>query len=101
MPNSFADAEKNYEHGFAMFWMPDGEIRHIRTKYAFVFISEAMSQPREQWSKGAQTVATAVKSRGVGKMLELVHGVIDPLPTKQNYQELFDSLHTPEPKAGQ
>lgn len=95
MPNSFNDAEKNYDEGFATFFMPDGAVRHIRTKYAFVFIHEAMSQPREQWSKGAITVATAVKSRGVGKMLELVHGVIDPLPRKVDCETPLNDLHKP------
>jgi hypothetical protein len=104
MPNSFNDAEKNYEEGFATFWMPNGEVRHIRTKYAFDFINEATSTPREQWSKGAVTVATAVKSRGIGKMLELLHGLIDPLPAlgakcfttvskEPNFEEHLASLH--------
>ena len=76
------DMGKEWEDSFATFWMPSGEIRKIRKKYVLDFYAEALSD-KEPKSKGAITVRDAVKTRGVGRLTELLGGCFTPLPTKE------------------
>ena len=67
---------------FATFWLPDGSAHKIRVMYIPDFLSEITDAqdpdaPKRPLSKGAQIIRDAVKSRGAGRLCELLHMLDD------------------------
>ncbi len=104
LPARLPNDHRKQMESFATFWLPDGSTHRIRVFYIPAFMGEIVSGKRPL-SPGAQIIKDAVKSRGAGRMCELLHMVIDdePAPAKeQTFEELFNQLHDiPAPERGE
>jgi hypothetical protein len=85
LPPNCPDDHRKAMESFATFWLADGSAHKIKAMYIPDFMTEitnaeAPDSRKRPLSKGAQIIRDAVKSRGAGRMCELLHMIISDLP---------------------